>query len=157
MNMQRKRRNPWPITIIVFFIVFCSGLVSFIVFATHEHVDLVRSDYYEEEIRFQQQMDRVGRTQKLTNPAAVAYDAEHQCLTISLAAAQAADLSGQIQLYRPSDARLDRQMPLHLTRDGSQQLSTKELRGGLWKVRVQWAVNGEEYYVDQAVVIRPAA
>ena len=34
-------------------------------------------------------------------------------------------------------------------------LDTKPLRPGLWKVRVQWTVGGEDYYLDQIVVIAP--
>jgi nitrogen fixation protein FixH len=154
---MKNHRNPWPITITVFFIVFFSGLVAFIVFATTQHVDLVRADYYEEEIRFQQQIDRVNRTRQMAPDVTVAYDSGRHCIIIRLPLAQAGQASGQVHLYRPSDARLDQKLPLNLTADGSQRLDATKLRSGLWKVRVQWAVAGQEFYHDEAVVIAPAA
>jgi hypothetical protein len=39
---------------------------------------------------------------------------------------------------------------------GTQRISTAELRPGLWKVRVQWKVGGNEFYLDRSIVI-PAA
>ena len=150
-------RNPWPITIIVFFFVFVSGLVSFIVFAATQHVDLVRSDYYEEEIRFQDQLDRLNRTHQMAPQVKVVCDPHQHSLTVYLPPAQALEASGHIHLYRPSDARLDQEFPLRLSRDGSQRLDTEQLRSGLWKVRVEWAVAGQEFYYDAAVMIKPAA
>ena len=41
--------NPWPWAIIGFFVVFVSCVFSFVIFATHQPMDLVRQDYYEEE------------------------------------------------------------------------------------------------------------
>jgi hypothetical protein len=153
MDPSMKSRNPWPIAIIVFFVVFFSGLVSFIVFAAHQHVDLVRSDYYEEEIRFQQQLDRVERTRQIAEPVAVTYDTAGRGITIKLPAAHAQPKTGLIHLYRPSDARLDYAVPLAPDSDGSQRLDASKLRSGLWKVRVQWSVEGQEYYFDQKVIV----
>jgi hypothetical protein len=38
---------------------------------------------------------------------------------------------------------------------GEQVLDAKPLRPGLWKIRVQWTIGGEDYYFDQTVVIAP--
>ena len=157
MTSSPKPRNLWPLAITAFFIVAFTCLVGLIVFATRQRVDLVRADYYEEEIRFQQQLDRVKRTQRLNQPAAVAYNSAQHCITISLAPSLLGPVAGQIHLYRPSDARLDQELPLVLGADGTQRVDASKLRGGLWKVRVQWAVAGQEYYLDQPVVIRPHA
>jgi hypothetical protein len=154
---EPKRRNPWPITITAFFIVFFSGLVAFIIFASTQRVDLVRADYYEQEIHFQQQMERVNRTRNMADPAAVSYHSEQRCITIRLPSPPSGQATGQIHLYRPSDARLDQQFPLALQSDGTQRVDVSKLRVGLWKVRVQWELAGKEYYVDQPIVIRPAA
>lgn len=153
MSNSSRFPNPWPIVITSFFIVFFSGLVVFVVFASTQRVDLVRTDYYEQEIRHQQQMERVQRTQQLGQPVAVNYDPVRQSISITLPAIAAADASGHIHLYRPSDARLDQQVELALNAQGTQRLDASKLRAGLWKVRVQWMAGGQEYYFDQSVVV----
>lgn len=153
--MMQKPRNPWPIAIAAYFVVFITFLVSFIVFATRHHVDLVRADYYEEELRFQQRLDQVQRTREAGGPLSVAYDAARQCITLALPSSGTAQVSGNIHLYRPSDARLDQQWPLGLDATGTQRLDASKLERGLWKVRVEWSLDGKDYYLDQKVVVRP--
>jgi hypothetical protein len=154
MTIPRKSRNPWPIAIVAYFVLFSSFTVALIVFATGQRVDLVRNDYYEEEIRYQTQLERIQRTQQNGQAAAVAYDPGEQCIMVRLPAAHALQTSGRIHLYRPSDAALDEDVALALNGDGTQRVDAKRLRAGLWKVRVLWELDGKEYYSDQPVVVR---
>jgi len=145
--------NPWPIVITAYFVVFFSGLVAFIVFATTRQVDLVRPDYYEEEVRYQQQLDRVQRTQALPERVSVTYDPARHWITVTLPKAHAQSSSGQIHLYRPSDAKLDQRFPLAPDVAGAQRIDASKLRSGLWNVRVEWVVQEQQYYFNQSVII----
>lgn len=149
----RRASNLWPVSIIAFFVVFVGGLTAFIVFASNQQDDLVRADYYEEELRYQLQLDRINRTQLIPDRADVRYDAERQRITIALPKGHATGSSGRIQLYRPADARLDREVALAVGSDGFQHVDARSLRGGLWKVRVRWSIAGQEYFVDQPLVL----
>jgi nitrogen fixation protein FixH len=154
MNSPATSRNPWPIAIIAFFVVFITFILSFIAFAARQKVELVRSDYYDEEMRFQQQLDRLNRTHPINAQIAVTYDASQQRLTVTLPAAHARHtVTGRIQFYRPSDASLDQDIPLAVNADGVQQVDTKTLRAGLWKVRVSWKADDQEYFFGQSIVI----
>lgn len=155
MSTPSAGRNPWPIVITCFFILFFSGLVSFIVFASTQHVDLVRADYYEEELRYQQQLERLNRTAQIGAQVGVTYDSANHQITVQLPSAHAHPSAGQVHLYRPSDARLDQAWPLILDPEGRQHLDATQLTHGLWKVRVEWTVAGQEYYADRALVIGP--
>jgi hypothetical protein len=83
----------------------------------------------------------------------VTFDAVNNCIVIALPAAQA---SGVIQFYRPSNAKLDHEIPLAIDAHGVQTIDAKAMAAGLWKVRLQWSVNGQEYFFDQAVVVTGA-
>ena len=155
-NLPSGGGRVWPIAITVFFVLFISFLVSFAVFASRQSVDLVQSDYYEQEIRYQEQFDRIARTQELGSEAAIVYDAAQACITVTLPRSPGATPSGAIQLYRPSDAQLDQELRLALDQKGQQRVDTRPLRAGLWKVRVRWAVDGREFYLDQPVVVGSA-
>lgn len=146
--------NPWPVAIIAFFAIFITCVVVFIIFAARQRMDLVRPDYYEDEMRFQSQLDRLNRTLTVNAGVKVAFDARQQLITIELPREQAgAQPSGRIQFYRPSNASLDRNVPLAVNGDGVQRVDAKILPAGLWKVRVQWMVNGEDYFVDRVIVV----
>lgn len=156
VNSPRKSLNPWPVGIISFFGFFITLTIGLIGFASCHRMELVAPDYYEQEVRYQSQMDRVGRTRALAEQVRVAHDAARQQLVITLPSDHAqGHPEGRIQLYRPSDVGLDRRVKLEVDGRGVQTLDTKELRPGLWKVRIQWTVQGQEYYSEQQVVVPP--
>ena len=103
-----RRWNPWPVTIIAFFVVALIGCVGFVAFCSLHPSELVAGDYYEQELRFQTRMDSVQRAQQLAPQAAVTYDPRAQVISVSVPG-QDSKPAGTIQLYRPSAAGLDRQ------------------------------------------------
>jgi len=154
MNPPHQPRNPWPCAIIAYFIIFASAMAAWITYAVRQNMDLVGQDYYEQEIRYQQQLNRMSRTQTVRGEVSVAYDPAQQAITVQLPAAHGRQhASGSIQFYRPSDARLDRTAQLSVNSDGTQRLDAKNLRPGLWKIRVRWSAAGQDYFFDQPVVV----
>jgi len=147
-------RNLWPLGIILTLVFFFAGTVGLIVMACSQHADLVRPDYYEQELKFQNRIDQVERTHRAAGQASVAYDAAGKCIVISLPPDQAArEINGRIELYRPAAAGLDRTVKLVPDPRGVQRLDAAGLAPGLWKVRVSWTVQQEDYYLDQKVVV----
>jgi nitrogen fixation protein FixH len=146
--------NPWPLGVVLAFAVFVAGTASLVVLACSHRSDLVRADYYSQEIRHQEQMDRVERTRRAAPEVRVAYQPTRQSVEISLPAAHARSTpNGRIHLYRPSAASLDRTIPLELDAAGCQSLDAAGLAPGLWRVQIAWTVAGEEYYHDQKLIV----
>lgn len=151
---MKAPRNLWPLGIIITFGFFISGTVGLIVMACSQNVDLVSADYYEKELKFQGQIDRVERTRRMTSQTSVAYDVAGNCITVSLPPNQAGrEAIGRIELYRPSAAGLDRAVKFEPDAHGIQRLDAASLAPGLWKVRVSWTVGDQDYFLDQKVVV----
>jgi len=159
MNTEMQTsRNLWPYSIIVVCALFVVSTAGLIVMACSQRMDLVNQDYYEQELRFQGQIDRVERTRRVASQASVAYDAARQCVTVSLPPGQArGNVSGSVELYRPSAAGLDRTVKLEPDASGVQRLDASGLAPGFWKVRVSWTAEKENYYLEQKVVVGPKA
>ena len=147
-------RNLWPVGIVTAFMLFLAGTASLVVMSTHEKVELVSPDYYEQELRFQDQINRRGRAQSLQGQVRVSYDAAQHMLTLALPATHAAaHAAGDILLYRPSAAGLDRRVALDLDMQGRQTLDARSLSDGLWWVRVTWRAGNEDFAFDEKVII----
>jgi hypothetical protein len=147
-------RNLWPLGIIAVIALFIASTVGLIVMACSQKVDLVRADYYEQELKYQGQIDRVARTQLAASQASVAYDAAGKCITVSLPANQARRaVSGSIELYRPSAAAMDHAVRLEPDANGTQRLDATSLAPGLWRIRVSWTAENQNYYLEQKVVV----
>lgn len=157
MNPTRHTRNLWPHAIVAWFVIFASALGAWITYAVRQDMDLVRGDYYEEEVRFQKQLDRLNRTAAVRSEVALQYDAARAEVTLRLPAAH---LSGQpkghIHFYRPSDAALDFQVPLNVDVAGLQRIDVSALRAGQWRARVQWGATGQDYFFEETVVLDEA-
>lgn len=151
-----SRWNPWPISIIAFFTIAIIGCGTFITFCSRHPADLVAADYYEQEVRYQGQIDRLQHAQQPAVSAAVTYDTATQVISISLSPQVAQTKpSGSIQLYRPSATNQDRQIKLAVDETGVQRIDASSLLPGLWKIRVSWTADREEFYLDQKIVIGP--
>jgi len=132
-GLAPSRWNPWPVCI-------------------------VAPDYYEQEVRYQGQIERIQRARQRAQLASVTYDANRKLIRITLPPGQdLGDTAGSIQLYRPSAMAQDRQFKLKPGRDGRQTIQTANLQPGLWEVRVSWTVGRQDYFIDQRVVIGPPA
>jgi nitrogen fixation protein FixH len=144
MNLKR---NPWPYAIILYFVVFIGGMAAWITFAVRNDHELVRKDYYEQDLNFQNELDGVARA--AAAGVNVSYHASQQVVTISIPFGAA---SGRVKFYRPSNAHLDQDLPLVL-QNGAQTLDVRSLEAGLWRLRLSWTSNGAEYQHDQTLVI----
>ena len=153
MSTPSKPRNLWPASIIGFFVLAILFLVTFVAWAMRQSEDLVAADYYEREVRYQQQLDSMNRSQNFAAQVLVTFDPARQAVIIRLPKEQREGANGKVHLYRPSNAQLDREMPLALDGEGIQKVDAKNLEGGLWKVRVKWTAGGKEYFLDQPVIV----
>lgn len=151
---ETHERSYWPHAIITWFIIFVAAMAAWVSFAVRQKMDLVREDYYEEEVRFQNQLDRMNRTAGIQQALDVRYDAQESQLTIQLPKpTDGGGLNGQVSFYRASDARLDFHLPVAVDATGLQRIGTKSMRGGQWKVRIQWMMGKQDYFYEKVVVL----
>ena len=154
MNLQAIRTNPWPFAIIGWFLLFGSAMAAWVVVAVRNDPELVRPDYYEHEIAYQKQIDRLIRTAAVRSQVSAVSEHSRGQVVLQIPAIHLADLPiGTIHFYRPSNAKLDFDLPLAVDEQGSQIIPASNLQGGLWKVRVHWTASGKEYFHDQSLVL----
>lgn len=148
---KHTRWNPWPICIIAYFTVAILGCGTFVVYCNQHPADLVAPDYYEQEMRYQGQINRIQTAQQRAQLASVTYDPTRGQLRIALPPGQTGQNStGQIQLYRPAAMNQDRQVQLNPDGSGVQTIDTHELQPGLWKARVSWTADQKDFFLEQS-------
>ena len=150
-------RNYWPLGIILAFAIFIPCTAGLIVLASLGGHELVSADYYEQEIRYQNKLEQIQRAARLSSQASVQYDAAQHCVRIGLPQKQAQPRTqGHIHLYRPSAAGLDRTVKLALNTEGGQNIDATDLQPGLWKVRLQWTVEQQDYFCERNIYVERA-
>lgn len=144
-------KNPWPIALTLVILAFVAMVVGFVIWSLGHRVHLVAPDYYEREIRYQDQIDREVRTRDLGPEYGLTHDAAGHRLVVRIPA-EHAGASGTVELYRPSDAALDREIPLAADGEGRQEISLAGLKSGLWRARLTWAHGTNEYFVATTLI-----
>lgn len=143
----------WPAGIILTLALFL-GFMSWTWFYYHsQQIDLVTENYYDKQIAYQEQIERIQRARELPEPLRLAYIAERRQLEIRFPAFFSPEkVRGSVTLYRPSDAGMDFPVPLGLDREGKQIIPTAGFAAGLWRVKISWEAEGLEYYHEEAVL-----
>lgn len=157
MNTVQPRIEPWPIAIAAFFGVVISALATWAVVAQRHREELVSADYYEQEVAYQQQINRFKRSADVG--VSIGYVGGDRGGAIRVAwpeASRPVQGPGKVCLYRPSEAALDREIPLAVDADGVQVIDASPLKPGLWKVRVHWGPEDTGYYTERSVVVPPS-
>jgi nitrogen fixation protein FixH len=144
--------NPWPYALIGYFAVFITAVVLFTAWSLHQKTDLVGTDYYDQEIRYQDQIDRLRRTAAVGPAVQIGYGSGR--IKINLPTEHLSKgVSGVVHFYRPSNAALDHEVPLAVDTFGHQTIGAAGLIPGLWRVRVGWKAGGEEFFRDETIVV----
>jgi nitrogen fixation protein FixH len=149
---MKSKFNPWPYGVIGFFVLLICALAGVVVIAATHQETMVSENYYEQELKYQDQIDSAARAQKCG--ANIQVDAAAGKLLVTVPAEQVArKLSGTIDFYRPSSAALDQELSFAPQADGKQEMDVSKLAAGLWLVRVRWNASGQEYYLEQKITL----
>ncbi|WP_242928817.1 FixH family protein [Pontibacter vulgaris] len=151
---KNKSFTLWPYAIIGAMVLFMGYIAFFVYKAMNQDVDLVSKNYYEQEIKYQDHINTLDRT-KAAGDVAINYNPEKQSILIQLPESFAGQsVNGTVDLFRPSDDKLDQNIPLQLGRDQSQLIETDKLEKGLWKVRINFSAGNETYYSEKTIQIK---
>lgn len=146
-------RIGWGTRVAMLYIGFVVMMITFVVFSMREKVDLVTPDYYEQEMKYQDKLDRVARANSLSTPLTWEM-ANGNVKLIFPAEFKTADLKGEIIFFRPSDSSKDRKFELQLNDAGEQTISKNDLSPGLYRIQIDWSVNHVTYYKEGTVMIQ---
>ncbi|WP_347158768.1 FixH family protein [Pontibacter chitinilyticus] len=152
-NQDKKSFTLWPYAIITAMLLFMGYIASFVYQAMNQDVDLVSKNYYEQELAFQDHMNAVDRTKEMGD-VAVTYNAEAQTISLQLPKPFSGKrISGKINFFRPSNDKLDFELPFQPDASLYQVLNAAKLEKGYWKVRVNYSADQQTYFTEQRIQI----
>lgn len=144
----------WGWRIFVLYTLFVAMTLGMVLYMSRFEVNLVAKDYYRQEIGYQAQIDKMKNVSALSEAPDVALDPDSRTLIVKFPPEHGgAELKGSITLFRPSDSRMDRHLPVQIGADGKQIISVDGLAKGLWRVKVDWQADGLEFYFEDKVMV----
>ncbi|MFN3404388.1 MAG: FixH family protein [Cytophagaceae bacterium] len=141
----------WGTYITITFIAFAIFMISLVVGTFRANTDLVYDDYYKKELEFQQQINKTDNFSK-TNKNILVHQTSDG-IKIAFPTEMVKNITeGTIRVYRPSDAKLDKEFPLALNEDGTQFVAA-DFKSGMYKVKFDWK-SDKEYYTEKTIFIQ---
>ena len=141
-----KFKISWPTGIILALSAFIIFILSFVYKATfmsqYDH-HLVSDDYYRDEINYQQEINKLNKAAALKEDLTLTKVPEGLLIKFP-AEFDSEKITGTISFQRPSNDKIDFQLPIKLIAS-NYLISNENLVDGRWNAKIEWTINGTTY------------
>jgi len=111
--------------------------------------EMVTEEYYKKELNFQHQIDKQQNANGLTEKMTITSN-EKGLLIVFPKDFDITKIKGKVSLYRPSNQKLDFEVPISLS-TSNLLIPKTDLVGGRWDIAVEWEYQGKEYLNKKGV------
>ena len=148
-----KKNLHWGSGLVVAFLVFAAGVLTMVVISMSREVDLVAEDYYQQELKHEEQISSSKRSRALGDSLRCELSGDEVLLSLP-SQFHPDSTTGSLTFYRPANRKLDFVVPLILAARNRQAVQVGNLEKGLWRVKVRWKYRDEHYYREEAIVVQ---
>ena len=142
----------WGNKILIVYVAFGMFILFMVYKAVNTRYDLVSKDYYKEELRYQDRIDRLNNAAKLSN---VLVQQNTDAILIHLPKEQKGfKLVGDVFFYCITDERKDFHTSLEVDSTASQTILKKYVQKGAYKIKLTWQLANDPYYFEDKLIIK---
>jgi hypothetical protein len=142
----------WGHKIAITFVLFFLLMSYMVVRSFQENIDLVTDDYYGKELVFQDQINKVENLKYLETVVKSKF--EKQGIVVQFPKhKEPSAFSGNIWLYRPSEAKGDHQYAIKIGESYNQIITSADFRSGKYVLKIDWSDGDRDYYQEIAIVV----
>jgi hypothetical protein len=137
-------RFTWGNAIFLVMTAFVLLMTSFMIRAANNQEELVAENYYEQEIAYQGEIDKLNTSGALSRP--VAMEVAEGSLRITFPdEVQGLPITGELYLQRPSDSRADAHIPIALDAAGRMIVPLNGRMKGAYNAVLDWKAGTVSY------------
>jgi len=141
----------WGYKILFVYLIFIVGMLYLVIKSSSQKMDLVTSDYYAKELKYQDKIDEISRTNALSEP--VKYEIGFNKLLVFFPKDFAGKkISGTAEIYFPADEKKDSRLNFNM-QDSIQSISIPTINRGLHELHLSWKVEGINYYYEKKIIL----
>ena len=144
----------WGIRIIILLGAFISMVLFMVSRAMKEEFHLVTENYYEREVKYQEEIDKINNARALTQPISISYQPAENMVCIAFPDTHKRHVEGKVYFFRPSDSSLDREFEADPDESGLQNINVKNFEIGLWQVKISWRYGQQEFQEEKNIIIQ---
>lgn len=139
----------WGKGIAAAYVIFVIATLIMTYIMMTKKVDLVTDNYYEKEIKYQNQINKINNSNKLKDPLQL------KCADgkVVVNFPKVGEVSGELSFYRPSDPAKDFKVQVQADKENVQVIDASNLLKGYWKVKIEWSAGGTDYYNEEQIIL----
>jgi hypothetical protein len=138
--------------IFLFMVLFMTAIITFVIFAHRQDVNLVHDNYYEKGVDHSRQMEKEARSSEFYDKIEISDDGNYIRIVFPATLVSLIE-EGAVMFFRPSDHLKDIRQPLVLR--GNVFIGAKDqLIPGRYIVKITWQTNGIDYEVDKQLIVK---
>jgi nitrogen fixation protein FixH len=139
----------WGYKILFVYGIFIAGILFMVFKSSTQKIDLVTTDYYAKELKYQEKIDETNRVNALSEE--LRYEISNNEIAIYFPKDfSGKKITGTADLYCPSDEKKDISQSFSL-QDAA--LIIKTTNKGQQELHINWQVNGITYYFEKKIFI----
>ncbi|MEI6435685.1 MAG: FixH family protein [Bacteroidota bacterium] len=142
----------WGTGIFIVIVIFLTACAAFIIYSLNQRWSLVEEDYYPKELRHEEKLVKMRNVNELTGKLLITLDKNN--LTIQFPDDfKGKPLTGNIDVYRPSDETRDVIIPVSADTAGCMNIPISKFMHGKYVVKADWIAAGKGYYQETVIFI----
>lgn len=139
-------RLNWGTSIVIAFVLFMTFILYFVFKvqsdSQYDH-EMVTEEYYKKELNFQGQLDKQQNANNLSERIVIESN-EDGLQIVFPSDFDFKKIKGKVSLYRPSNQKLDFEIPISLS-SSNLLIPKTNLVDGRWDISIEWEYEGKEY------------
>ena len=138
--------------IVILYLSFVALILTLVFNCYSMDVDLVSTDYYAQELNFQQKINATNNEKDLKSSITHVINGKSIILSID-SALLSNDFNGTVTFFRPSDSKKDVSFKMNFT-NNEQVIYAKDLIHGAYKLQLSWTSNQKKYFKEDVIFIK---
>ncbi len=142
----------WGWSLVIVMVLFIAFIMYFVIKISTDKkydYDLVTEEYYKKEMVYQKEIDAEENSHSLEGSISGEKTPEGWMLTFPKNI-DYSKIEGTVLLYRPSNKKLDFELPLKLS-NPNLLIPDERLVAGRWNTIVRWKYKGEDYLYKEEI------
>ena len=141
----------WGTKIVIVYVFFVAGILFMVFRSSTQKTDLVTTDYYAKELKYQQKIDEMNRVAALSASPEIQIEGR-QAVIFFPKEFTGKLVKGEAVLYCPSDERKD--IKNHFSvQDQPLRFIIPSTNKGLHELHLSWETDGITYYFEKKIFV----
>ena len=139
----------WGVGITILYTGFVAMILVLVGMSASQKIDMVTDHYYEEELQFQDKINKIKRANDLTEP--LTWQVSDSGLLIRYPKILAANkLTGKVKLYCPSNEKNDRIFAVEF-KNYEQFIPVSKIPEGRYHLQIDWKSGNQSYWNEDVI------